>query len=61
MRRILYLWIRHLHTQVERQWDGGLQGQPVVVAAGSFQRGTVIDASDEAGEAAVTVVGVGPL
>ena len=48
MRRILYLWIQHLHTQVERQWDAALNGRPVVVAAGRFQRGTVIDASPEA-------------
>src|SRR5438067_12170773 len=48
MRRILYLWVPHLHTCVEQGWDATLKGKPVVVAAGRFQRGTVIDASPEA-------------
>lgn len=48
MRRILYLWVPHLHTQVEQNWDAALKGQPVIIAAGRFQRGSVIDASPEA-------------
>jgi nucleotidyltransferase/DNA polymerase involved in DNA repair len=48
MRRVLYLWVPHLHTAVERRLASGLLGQPVVVAAGSFARGVVVDASPEA-------------
>src|SRR5260370_7286537 len=48
MRRVLYLWVPHLHTAVERRLAPGLAGQPVVVAAGSFARGVVVDASPEA-------------
>jgi DNA polymerase IV len=48
MRRVLYLWVPHLHTAVERLLAPGLAGQPVVVASGSFARGVVVDASPEA-------------
>src|SRR5947199_7861699 len=48
MRRVLYLWVPHLHTAVERGLSPGLAGQPVVVASGSFARGVVVDASPEA-------------
>jgi DNA polymerase-4 len=48
MRRVLYLWVPHLHTAVERGLSPGLAGEPVVVAAGSFARGVVVDASPEA-------------
>jgi DNA polymerase-4 len=48
MRRVLYLWVPHLHTAVERGLLPGLVEEPVVVAAGSFARGTIVDASPEA-------------
>src|SRR5207248_1765328 len=48
MRRVLYLWMPHLHTAVERLLSPGRAGQPVVVASGSFARGVVVDASPEA-------------
>src|SRR5437588_73346 len=48
MRRVLSLWVPHLHTAVERRLAPGLAGQPVVVASGSFARGVVVDASPEA-------------
>jgi DNA polymerase IV len=48
MRRVLYLWVPHLHTAVERLLSPGLAGQPLVITSGSFARGVVVDASPEA-------------
>ena len=55
MRRVLYLWVPHLHTAVERLLSPGLVGQPLVVTSGSFARGVVVDASPEAEASGVGV------
>src|SRR5436190_9775497 len=51
MRRILYLRIPHFQSAVQALLDPALRGRPVIVAAGSYQRGKVVDVSPEAGAA----------
>jgi DNA polymerase-4 len=53
MRRILYLRIAHFHTAVLALLDPQLRDQPVIVAAGNYQRGAVMDASAPAEAAGV--------
>src|SRR5262245_46883429 len=48
MRRILYLRIPHFQSAVQALLDPALRGRPVIVAAGSYQRGKVMDVSPEA-------------
>jgi DNA polymerase-4 len=48
MRRILYLQAIHFHTAVQALLDPGLRGRPLIVAAGSYQRGKVVAVSPEA-------------
>src|SRR5919109_1156039 len=51
MRRILYVRIPRFHSAVQALLDPQLRGKPLIVAAGSYRRGTVIDVSAEAAEA----------
>src|SRR3712207_1509192 len=48
MRRILYLRVPHFHTCVPALLDPSLRGKAVLVAAGSYARGKVLDASPAA-------------
>ncbi len=48
MRRLLYVQAVHFHTSVQVLLDPALRGRPVIVAAGDYQRGVVLDASPEA-------------
>jgi DNA polymerase IV len=38
MRRVLYLWVPHLQTTLERQWDPSLGGRPLLVIDASVAR-----------------------
>src|SRR5262245_54108068 len=53
MRRILYLRLPYFHSAVQALIDPALVGRAVIVAAGSYQRGRVVDASPEAAAAGV--------
>src|SRR5688500_9291417 len=51
MRRILYVRVPHFQASVQALLDPALRGRPVIVAAGSYQRGRVIDVSPAAAAA----------